>query len=99
MEDKLTEATQVEALKKMRDAMTFETAWTYETMKASTKQKEQVLDCVRVIWNRSLSRAGYPTFLMKLCMTEEAVKKVLEIWSSDTVPVLESLVPKKNSKE
>jgi hypothetical protein len=30
MEDKFTEATQVEALKKMRDAMTFETAWTYE---------------------------------------------------------------------
>jgi hypothetical protein len=91
---------QLNALSEMRDAVVFETAWTYHTMKASKKQKEQLLDCIKVVWNRSLCRAGYPEYLMDLGFNEEDVKKVLvEVWGGKSISLLKVCNPDNNTTE
>ena len=72
----------LENLKKVKDAIIFETAWRYETMPKSKRQKDDLLETIKVIWNRSIGRAGVGECFGELGITEEDVKKAAEFFNS-----------------
>ena len=41
------------------------------------------IEAVKVIWNRTVSRAGFNRDSYDLTISEEDIKKVAESWSSD----------------
>lgn len=70
-----------ETIKKLRESIIFETAWLYESTKATKEEKEQTIEAVKVIWNRSIGRAGFGSF-NELSISEKDIKEAVEFWNS-----------------
>ena len=70
-----------EVLKKVKDAVVFETAWLYESLQVSEKKKDDMLELVKVIWNRSFPRAGFDQYFNELSIDENDIRKAGEMLS------------------
>ena len=73
----------LEILKKVKDAIIFEAAWLYETTKDSKKVKEDRLEYIKVVWNRAFPRAGGAGYFEELSFDEEDIKKAAEMWDHE----------------
>ena len=72
----------LEVVKKLRESIIFETAWLYETMPTTAKEKEIMIEAVKVIWNRAFPRAGFVGQFHEISFDEEDIRKVAELWLS-----------------
>ena len=70
-------------ISKLKEAVIFETAWLYETMDWSKQKKEDMLEIIKVVWNRSIGRAGLPGNFYELSISEEEIKQAAERWSKE----------------
>ena len=75
--------TEKEVIEKFRESIIFETAWLFETTEVTDEEKERTIEVVKVIWNRTVSRAGFSRDLNDLTINEEDIKKASGFWKSD----------------
>ena len=73
----------LEILKKVKDAIIFEAAWLYVTTKDSKKVKEDRLEYIKVVWNRAFPRAGGASYFNEISFDENDVKKAAEMWDHE----------------
>ena len=88
----------LEILKKVKDAIIFEAAWLYETSKESEREKDDKLEYVKVIWNRAFQRAGGGPF-EELSFDENDIKKAAEYWDHEDRLVLDPAKLKKETNQ
>jgi hypothetical protein len=96
-ETNLNKDLQAEVLMKMKDAVVFETVSLLQIIVSSKISKEDFLEGVKVIWNRSLSRVGCGAFL-NLWLNEEDIRKIAADWDNKCIPFLNSLTHTNNGE-
>jgi hypothetical protein len=69
-------------IEKLRESIIFETAWLFKTTEATDEEKEPTIEAVKVVWNRSVSRAGFNRDSNDLTISEDDIKEVAENWKS-----------------
>lgn len=70
-----------EILNKLKEAIIFETAWLHHSTPVSENKKRQLVEAVKVVWNRSFQRAGFTEYFETLSFDEDDVKKAAERWN------------------
>jgi hypothetical protein len=75
-------------VKKLRESIISQTAWLFEATEASTEERDRTIEAVKVIWNRSLSRAGFGRCCRKQVIRGEDFKDAVEFWSSQTKEII-----------
>ena len=72
---------ELEVLNKIKEAIIFETVWLHHSTPVSENKKRQLVEAVKVVWNRSFQRAGYTEHFESLCISGDDLKKALELWN------------------
>lgn len=64
----------LETLKKLRDAIVFEAAWLYESSDLSDEAKEHMADTIKVVWNRAFQRAGFVEYFKEVIIGNNSIE-------------------------
>lgn len=75
---------ELEVLNKVKEALIFEGAWLYESSDLSEEEKGDMLEYLKVIWNRTFQRAGFAEHIKVLLISEENFLNIVEkVWGSN----------------
>lgn len=87
--------TEEEVIEKLRESIVFETAWLFNTMPTTNKEKEIMIEAVKVIWNRSIGRAGFGGPLSEISVDEKDFKEISDYLNSKSIKLV---APKETTK-
>lgn len=72
---------ELEILNNLKEAIIFETAWLQHSTSVSENKKRQLVEAIKVVWNRSFQRAGFTRYFETISFDEEDVNKAAERWN------------------
>ena len=66
---------ELEVLNNLKESLIFEASWLYESSDVSADEKENMLESIKTVWNRSIQRAGFTKYFNELCVNLDDFKR------------------------